>query len=255
MKRIGILLLTATVSLTASGCIEPSVSSGPIGNTTAVTTTSATTAPQPLHSPLFLDGINTHEVISWFNEVCLDAEFVNSGDATRLQKWYAPIRYNVRGTPTDADLAVISEFAVYANTIEGFPGIRQADETDYGNLQIRFCSQQELIDILGDTFQGQDGGVTFWYDGDNRIYQATICIRNDLDQHLRNAVILEELYNGLGPIQDTTLRPDSIIYAEFSEPQALTAVDKLLLKLLYHPQMACGMDADECETVIRQLYY
>jgi hypothetical protein len=30
-------------------------------------------------------------------------------------------------------------------------------------------------------------------------------------------VILEEVYNGLGPVQDTALRPDSLIYSDFSE--------------------------------------
>ena len=67
-------------------------------------------------------------------------------------------------------------------------------------------------------------------------------------------MILEEIYNGLGPIQDTTLRPDSIIWAEYAEPQSLTAVDQLLLRLLYHPEMDPGMDAARCEAVIRELY-
>ena len=107
---------------------------------------------------------------------------------------------------------------------------------------------------MGDDFYGMDGGVTFWY-LDDEIYDATICYRTDLSQQLRNSVILEEIYNGLGPIQDTDLRPDSIIYAEFSQPQKLTEMDELILRLLYHPQMKCGMTADECEAVIRRLYY
>ena len=87
------------------------------------------------------------------------------------------------------------------------------------------------------------------------IYDATICYRTDLDQYLRNSVILEEIYNGLGPIQDTALRPDSLIYQGFSEPQWVTPVDELILKLLYHPSILPGMDAQQCEQVIRSLYY
>ena len=96
--------------------------------------------------------------------------------------------------------------------------------------------------------------MTFWYE-DNAIYDATICYRTDLDQYLRNSVILEEIYNGLGPVQDTDLRSDSIIYSAFSEPQSLTEIDELILKLLYHPDILCGMNAEECEAVIRELYY
>ena len=68
-------------------------------------------------------------------------------------------------------------------------------------------------------------------------------------------MIQEEIYNGLGPVQDTALRPDSMIYSEFSQPQALTDVDVLILQLLYNPRIACGMNQQECEAVIRELYY
>ena len=87
------------------------------------------------------------------------------------------------------------------------------------------------------------------------IFDAIICCRTDLCQTLRNSVILEELYNGLGPIQDTSLRPDSIIYNEYAEPQCLSQIDKLILTLLYHPDLQPGMNAEEVAAVIRTLYY
>ena len=123
------------------------------------------------------------------------------------------------------------------------------------NLQIHFCSREQLINIMGPNFVGMDGGVTFWYDGLDRIYEGTICYCTEIDQTVRNSVILEEIYNGLGHVQDTDLRADSIIYAGYSEPQELTQIDELLLRLLYHPSMKCGMDREECEAVIRSLYY
>ena len=111
-----------------------------------------------------------------------------------------------------------------------------------------------MIDLMGSGFYGMDGAVTFWY-MDDVIYDAIICYRTDIPQFTRNSVILEEIYNGLGPIQDTALRPDSIIYSEFSEPQELTPMDELILRLLYHPDIQCGMDMAACEEVIRNLYY
>ena len=77
----------------------------------------------------------------------------------------------------------------------------------------------------------------------------------DVDQEIRRSVILEEIYNGLGPIQDTDLREDSLIYSGYTAPQSLSPVDELILRLLYHPEMLCGMDAAACEAVIRRLYY
>ena len=129
-----------------------------------------------------------------------------------------------------------------------------AEEELQTNLRIHFCSETDMLSIMGDGFSGLDGAVTFWYAMDE-IYNAVICYRTDLNQYLRNSVILEEIYNGLGPIQDTQLRNDSIIYAGYSEPQKLTELDRLILELLYQPQMICGMDAQSCADVIRQLYY
>ena len=209
---------------------------------------------EPEHSDLYIPGVDVEDVITYFNEVCLDAEFVHGGDATVVQKWMEPIFYAVYGTPTEKDLEVLNEFTVWLNNYPGFPGIYEASNPDFANLRIYFCTQPELVDRMGSDYVGLDGAVTFWY-MDNVIYDEVICVCNDIDQYARNSVILEEVYNGLGPVQDTMLRPDSLIYAEYVTPQALTEVDELILKLLYHPDIKCGMNAEECAQVIRQLYY
>lgn len=262
-----LILLVLTLLLTGCGkSTVPAEGSAPSSDateppifTTAVETEAIppeTTPPptQPLLPALAIPGVSAEDVIAYFNEVCLDAEITHSGDPSLLQKWTAPIRYTVFGSPTEEDKAVLTGFVDWLNTIEGFPGIAESAGNHETNLRIYFCTQEELIDRMGDNFTGMDGAVTFWYE-ENVIYDAIICIRTDLHQELRNSVILEELYNGLGPIQDTWLREDSIIYAGYSEPQELTAVDELVLKLLYRRELQCGMDARECEILIRELYF
>ena len=220
--------------------------------------TAAPTEPpitEPEHSALYIPGVDVENVILWFSEVSLSAEFINSGNPSFVQKWDSPILYMIHGQPTEEDLTVLTSFTQWLNALEGFPGISETTDPMASNLDIHFCTQQELIGHLGDHFYGMDGGVTFWYTGDNQIYDAIICVRTDLDQYLRNSVILEELYNCLGPIQDTSLREDSLIYAGYSDPQELTQIDQLILALLYHPDMKCGMNSAQCEALIRQLYY
>ena len=278
MKRIlcGLIALLCAISL--CGCFgplipEPTVPPASEAPTVPPQTTAPTEPPQPTepeptepeptdpeptepeHSALYIPGLSVDDVIRYFNEVCLDAEFVNGGDATLLQKWDAPIVCYLYGDHTEEDFATMMGFFDWLNDVEGFPGIQLTEEEWNANLRIHFCSENEMADILGDNFYGMDGGVTFWYDGENRIYEAIICYREDMDQQLSNSVILEEIYNGLGPVQDTSLREDSIIYAEFSQPQQLSEIDELLLRLLYHPDMKCGMNAAQCEEVIRTLYY
>ena len=222
--------------------------------TTVPETALPTEAPtQPSQPNLSIEHVPVEDVLLYFNEVVLDAEYFDIGNPNLVQKWTVPIRYILYGAPTDEDLDTLNHFANWLNTIDGFPGIAKTDDPTAANLRIHFCDQEEMQTLMGEDYIGMDGAVTFWYEN-HEIYDAIICIRTDLDQHLRSSVILEELYNGLGPVQDTWLREDSIIYGGYSEPQALTPTDELLLKLLYHPDILCGMDAAECEEVIRQLY-
>lgn len=209
---------------------------------------------QPPHSALYIPGLDVEDVILYFNEVALDAESFDSGDPSRLQRWATPIFYHVYGEPTDADLAVLEDFVAWLNTILSFPGMYEIDDPAAATMRIHFTDQDGLLDIMGSDFTGLDGAVTYWYDNDE-IYDCTICIRTDIGQYVRNSVIMEEVYNGLGPIQDTSLREDSLIYSGYSEPQELTEIDEMLLRLVYHPDLKAGMNAEECEAIIRQVYY
>jgi len=161
----------------------------------------------------------------------------------------------LNGTYTEEDIEMLTRFVDWLNNMEGFPGMEETQDPDLANVQIYFCTYDEMPEILGERFIGCDGGVTFWYNFFDVINKATICYCTEIDQYVRNSVILEEIYNGLGPVQDTSLREDSLIYAGYSEPQWMTEVDELILKLLYHPQIKCSMNTEECEAVIRQLYY
>ena len=214
--------------------------------------TEPTTMPE--HSAYYIPGLDVETLITYFNEVVLDSEYIISGNATLVQKWDRKIWYVVYGEPTGADRRYIRAMEEWLNSIPGFPGMEETANPDAANLQIYFVDQQGLVNQMGEQHWGNDGAVTFWYESD-RIYQAVICCRTDIDQYTRNSVIMEEIYNGMGPIQDTDLRPDSLIYSGFSTPQELTAVDELIMTLLYHPDMAYSMNAAQCAEVIRNLYY
>ena len=239
----------------------------PTANQPAETTTpmanqpTETTAPpvqeqtKPTHSEYYLADLDTDTFLRYFSEVVLDAEFINSGSADVVQKWNSDIAYALSGAPTAEDEAAVAAMVGFLNDIPGFPGMYRVENADAANLQIHFVSAEEMINILGSNFHGCDGGVTIWWDGNQQIYKGTICVRTDLDQYTRNSVIKEEIYNGMGPVQDTNLRSDSLIYSGFSTPQDMTRVDRLIMTLLYHKNIHCGMTAAQCESVLRELYY
>ncbi len=206
------------------------------------------------HSAYYLPGLDVETLITYFSEVVLDAEFINSGNASVVQKWDQKVLYYIHGDVTQQDYTYLDSTVDWLNSIYGFPGMEEAQNEAEANLQIHFTDYNGMIDVLGKQYEFSDGGVTFWFNS-NRIYKEIICIRSDIDQYIRNSVIQEEIYNGMGPVQDTSLRTDSMIYVGYTTPQDFTAVDRLIMTLLYHPDIDYGMDAEECAAVIRQLYY
>ena len=196
-------------------------------------------------------------MIKYFNEVVLSIEYsTGSGDPSVVQKWKDPICYYIEGQPTDQDLAALSKLVAQLNTIEGFPGIRQATDLER-NLGLHFLDRTAFRARFSAVINGEEaeGAVQFWYYTlSNTIYQGDIGYRSDIDQKIRDSVIPEEIVNALG-LNDTILRKDSIVYQYASTATELSDVDLVILKLLYHPSMQRGMDAKACEAVIRELYY
>ena len=261
MKKMFVILalawmLTSCAAPYTSGQIDPAeeVHLTEPTQTLPPATTQAPAVPTEPPVPLAIPGVSADDAVLYFSEVCLDAEFSDSEAADLVQKWASPILYTINGSPTEEDLQTFSVFVDWLNDLEGFPGLAEASTPELMDLRIHFCTEQELLAIMGSEYAGTDGAVTFWFNDDNIIYDAVICIRSDLDQEVRNSVILEELYNCLGPVQDTLLREDSLIYQDYSTPQWLTPVDELILRLLYHPDIKPGMNQAECEQVIRSLY-
>lgn len=212
----------------------------------------AITKPQPKYS---INDLSLDDLCIYFNEVVLDAEYVHgSGNPSVVQKWTSSINYYLFGDYTKRDAQVFTEFVDYINNIEGFPQMIKANDDSQANLRVYFTDKEGIVKIMGEEYRYNDGCVTFWYDN-NEIYDCNICIDKNLDQYIKNSVILEELYNGLGPVQDTNLRSDSIIYEPYTTPQELSAIDDLILQLLYHPEMKCGMDLTQCREIIKSLYY
>lgn len=207
--------------------------------------------------PVYPDEDTAEQICAYFEEVVLDTEYSDGdGDTTLVQKWTAPIAYRVYGFPTEADLAVLNDLFRQLNQIPGFPGVYTAEVAGNEALQISFLEPDVFRDSFSAVVNGEDacGAAQFWYYIEtNEIHTARIGCRTDIAQSERNSVLAEEIVNALG-ISDTLLREDSITYQYSNENTALSDVDWMLLKLLYHPQMQCGMQAEQCAEVISRLY-
>ena len=270
MKRSFVLLLVFAMFLTS--CAKPEQETLPTTQTETVSITElppeittsqetvcpATVPTQPLHSELYHPDYTLRQIQEYFEEVVLNAEFSDgTGDSTLVQKWTEPISYRIYGKPTEEDRRILNDFLAQLNQIPGFPGFYTAEAEGIETLRIHFLEPSLFRDSFSAVVNGEDayGAMEFWYYTDtNEIYSARIGYRTDLDQMTRSSILLEEIVNMLG-ISDTLLREDSITYQYSNENLELSDVDWILLKLLYHPQMQCGLDARNCADVIEELYY
>lgn len=270
MKKLILILIALTLCGCAASPAESSAPETTIPVTTAVPTTvppatvpettvppttiAPTTAPT---EPLFPDGMALEEVIEWFDEVVLHIEYSHgSGDPSLVQKWLSPIRCRIHGDPTEEDLRVLEDFFGQLNEVPGFPGIALAAEDEFENLNLYFYGEEQFREEFSAAVNGEDawGAAQFWYYTDlNELYEARIGYRTDIPQLDRSSILLEEIVNCIG-LTDTELREDSIVYQYSNENLELSDEDWLILKLLYHPDIRCGMNAEECHAVIESLY-
>lgn len=249
--------LPQETQVSATPTPTPSETPVPTPEPTPVPTPTPEPTPPP-HSEFYIPDLPIELVLEYFEEVVLNVEYTDgTGDATLVQKWLEPIYYRIYGTATDEDLEVLNTLFEQLNAVSGFPGIHAAEDGKPENLKLNFLARDAFNESFSQVINGEEayGAVHFWYYTDsNQLYDARIGYRTDIDQFSRSSILIEEIINGLG-ITDTVLRSDSIVYQYSNSNTALSEIDWLILKLLYHPAMKCGMDAESCEAVIRELYY
>jgi hypothetical protein len=260
MKKSMVLVLVAMLLFSACAKADP-----PEKNTEdsvefamAFTETTVPETTVSIHSELYLPAYTADQILEYFAEVVLNIEYTDgTGDATVVQKWLGPIRYGIYGTPTDEDLAVLQSLFDQLNEIPGFPGIYPAEYAAHENVSLSFLESEAFREGFSHVVHGENawGAAEFWYYTEtNELYTARIGYRTDLDQSVRNSILVEEIINTLG-ISDTVLRTDSIVYQYSNENRSLSDVDLVILKLLYDPAILCGMDAQSCAEILRERYY
>jgi len=211
------------------------------------------------HSELYIEGLSQSQVVQYFNEVCFGDEA--SGGVPYIRKWTQPICYRISGDIFESDFVILEAFVAQLNELEGFPGMHMEDGFAESNFTITFTNSGGIADISGDwsDYWIDDsvykGAVALEHNENDGIFSGRLGVLKSMDQTSRTSELKEQLYKGLGPMTETVQRRDSIIYSEDSMVTELSQIDWLILKLLYSEAIRPGMDKNECEKVLRNLYW
>ncbi len=205
------------------------------------------------HSVYYADRVSVDKMAYYFNDVCYGSEYGASVSKQTLTKWQDPIMLYIDGVATMSDYEILTDFLDFLNDIDGFPGIMQIHDKTQANLVIHFYGQAQFA---AETERNDaDGLATYNYNNQTGVItDGDVYIRTDIDQTNRNSVILEEMYQILGPTKDTLVRKDSIIYQRGNAPK-LSKEDESIMRLLYCERITPGMTAAQSEEIIREIYY
>jgi hypothetical protein len=194
-------------------------------------------------------------VIDYFSEIALGFEFGGYEEVTR--KWTSQMKIFVGGTKKPDLMNELQEIVTEINALatDGFK-ITIVTDTLQSNFYIFLGTGSRYSTI----FPSQAGLVAnnwglfsvFWTD--NHLYQGFMYVdlirANAVEQkHL----LREELTQSLGLAKDSPLYPQSIFQSRFTETNEYAAIDKDLIRLLYHPNMQVGLTKAKVEEVLRNI--
>ena len=199
----------------------------------------------------FLDSPppNRNEVIRYFLEIGLCPEF-GECPIPMVKKWTSDIRIQLHGNYTESDE---QELEIITSELSELTGLSVTIVNSNPNIDIYFVSQtlfQKYIPEYKNPAK-QDGlFVSRNHPGNSVLYSATICIRQDANQHLRKHLLREELTQAIGIPADSRTYKNSIFQQDpFYQPTEYSAMDKEVIKLLYDKKMRPGMTKNEIEVV------
>lgn len=190
------------------------------------------------------------QVLTLFDEVALKSEYTDTTGthpSHNLVRWAdRTITYSVIGEDISEDIyTAIADALVELDDISYTPSF-QLDETGNGALQI-YVGGETANQML--SRYNATGLSTISYDKTvGSIVKGTIYLQDQYQTPSRTKhVVLEELTQVLGLVNDTVEFQDSIFYDGFSSLTQLTDIDKLLIEMLYSDAVKPNMTPPQCK--------
>lgn len=221
------------------------------------------------------DVVRTFESIAFFREFArVDGRTVAQETSTRLRRWTVPVRVQLHfGTALDPETRASDarRLAAYLGRLRRATGHPISLVRDGGNFHVFVASVDEQralapalraaipalsrATIAELTGLGRDTYCVAYLlseAGHSETDVAVAFIRAEHPDLMRQACYHEEVAQGLGLTNDSDAARPSI-FNDDDEFALLTALDEVLLRILYDPRLRPGMTAEEARPFVRQI--
>lgn len=206
---------------------------------TITTLTTTTTVPA---STSTLAVIYPQAALDYFVEIAFGPEF--GGGPQEIRKWTQDVRIVVHGDPNDEDRATLEDVIADLNQIIGTIDVSLVEED--GNVDLHFAPQGQFGDIEPNYVSGNMGFFWVWWDGQGNITNSRVLVSTTgLTQEERNHIIREEITQQMGLMNDSYSYQDSIFQQAWTTMQEYSALDEIVIELLYLPEVEVGMGVAE----------
>ena len=193
-------------------------------------------------------------VIDYFKDIALGFEFGNASKITR--KWTSEMKIFVGGEPTSELLSELEKIKNEINNLatDGFT-INIVNDSTLSNFYIFLGSGNDYADIFpsqSNLVASNWGLFSVSWNSNNQLNSGKMYVDTKRANPTEQKHLLrEELTQSLGLAKDSPRYIESIFQSAWTRTNEYAPIDKDLIRLLYHPSMSAGLNANQAEVVLK----
>ena len=182
------------------------------------------------------------------------------GEATQItRKWIQPMRVFVGGKPTEVHLTELDRVIEEINELstDGFE-ISLVEDSLASNFYVFFGSHkayQWMYPLLTDLIENNVGLFSLDWDNNHNLHSGHMYVDTErVDVTAQLHIIREELTQSIGLGRDSYKYSLSIFQQRWSTVMEYTALDRDLIRVLYHPKMTTGYNETNVSRVLKEIF-
>ncbi|MEM8663601.1 MAG: DUF2927 domain-containing protein [Pseudomonadota bacterium] len=188
-----------------------------------------------------------------FFKTVFGLEYGGHADAQKVKRFASPVRFHVSDRSGRNRLPAARRFlATLPRRIKHFSAVEvlAAERANFRIVVVREADFASVVarELKADALAMNARCIVGVTTRDGRIQHSVAIIVGD-DDYLFARCLVEEVLQGLGPMNDSRELPDSVFNDE-SKHARFTAFDAAILNVLYHPAIRPGMTGSQAQRVL-----